>query len=194
MNVDAQDPTTLDQILWSSRVYRKDFPRFVGAWAAVNTEDFRTKALDDCDDATAEGLRDFLGTFGTHAGVAVRDGLQRALSKPDFLARDLRYERLDKADIAALRPTIEKSFDQLLPVHGVGGTIAAKVLAVLNPDFFVMRDGPISLAYFQQGDTPGATYTNFLLRMQGLARAIARDALENQGVAEPAGHVCEKLK
>jgi hypothetical protein len=151
------------------------------------------KALDDCNDATAKGLRDFLGAFGTHAGVEVRDGLQRALSKPDVLARDLRYERLDKADITALRPTIEKSFNQLMAVRCVGGTIAAKVLAVLNPDFFVMRDRPIFLAYCQQGETPGATYTNFLLRMQGLARAIARDALENHGVADPAGHVCDRL-
>lgn len=193
MNVDAQDPTTLDQILWSARVYRQDFPRFVSAWAAVNTDDFRMKALDDCDDATAESLRDFLGTFGTHAGARVRDGLQRALGKPDFLARELRYERLDTADMAALRPTIQGSFNQLFAVPYVGGTIAAKVLAVLNPDFFVMRDGPISLAYSQQGDTPGARYANYLLRMQGLARAIARDALENHGVAEPAGHVCDRL-
>ena len=106
------------------------------------------KALDDCDDATAEGLRAFLGAFGTHPGAEARDGLQRALARPDFLARDRRYERLGTADMAALRPTIEGSFKQLFAVRGVGGTIATKVLAVLNPDFFVMRDGPISLAYF----------------------------------------------
>ena len=193
MTADAPGPTTVGQILWSSRVYRQDFPDFVSAWAAVNTEDFRMKALYDCDDATAECLRDFLGAFGTHAGTEVRDGLQRALSKPDFSARDLRHERLDNADMTALWPTIEKSFNQLMAVHGVAGTIASKVLAVLNSDFFVMRDRPIFLAYSQQGATPGGTYANYLLRMQGLARAIVLDALENHGVADPAGHVCEKL-
>lgn len=193
MIANASDPTTLDQILWSSRVYRKDFSNFVSAWAAVNAEDFRVRALDECDDATAEGLRHFLARFKTYAGVQVRDALQQVLRRPDFPARDLRHERLDNADLTVLRPAVEKSFNQLVAIHRVGDTVASKVLAVLNPDVFVMWDTAILMAYCQQAETRGATYANFLLRMQGLARAIELDALANHGVTDAANHVCERL-
>ena len=193
MTTGTRAPTTLNQILWSSRVYRKDFPYFVSAWSAVNTEDFRMRALDGCDDATAEGRRRFLAQFKTYAGGAVRDALQRVLGRPDFPARDLRHERLDEAELTELRPAVEKSFNQLVAIHRVGDTIASKVLAVLNPDVFVMWDTPIFLAYYHRAETRGATYANFLLRMQGLARAIELDAVENHGVADVANHVCDKL-
>ncbi len=190
-------PNTLEQIRWSSRTYRDVCSRFVPAWAAVNTEDFRDSALHDCDDATAEKLRHFLAQFGTRASVVTRDSVQEVLRNPDFAAQELRDQRLIEVDITASRPTFEKAFDQLLTAHGVGYTIAAKVLAALNPELFVMWDDCIFLAYYRlaeiDGGSAGATYVNFLLRMQRCAEAIALDAQENHSVADPAEHVCEKL-
>ena len=190
-------PNTLEQILWSSRTYRQDYSRFAHAWATVNTEDFREGALHDCDDATAERLRRFLGRFGTHPGAATRDSIRQVLRRPDFAAKELRQQRLIDVDMAAYRPTLELAFDQLLAAHGVGYTIAAKVLAALNPGLFVMWDGSIFSEYYRQGEihggTAGATYVNFLSRMQRYAEAIALDAQENHSVADPSEHVCEKL-
>ena len=195
--VEINAPTTLEQILWSSRTYREDYSRFVHAWAAVNTEDFRNRALHDCDDATAERLRRFLGKFGTHASTATRDSVRRVLRNPAFATQELNDQRLIDVDMAASRPTLERAFDQLVAAHGVGYTIAAKVLAVLNPELSVMWDGPIFSAYYRLGEidggSPGATYVNFLLRMQRCAEAIALDAQENHGVTDPAEHVCEEL-
>ena len=191
MPVEMTAPTTLEQIRWSARTYRQDCRRFVHAWAAVNTEDFRDMALHDCDLATAERMRRFLAQFGTFAGTAVRDSVRGVLRDTACAAQNLRDQRLIDVDIAASRPTVGKAFDQLVATHGVGYTIAAKVLAVLNPELFVMWDGPIYLAHCRLGEidggSPGATYVNFLLRIQGYAEAIALDAQENHGVTDPRG-------
>ena len=197
MTVASNAPNTLEQIRWSSRTYREDYSNFVHAWAAVNTEDFRDRALHDCDDETAEKLRHFLAQFGAHTGTITRVSVQRTLQNPAFAVQELRDQRLIDLDMAAARPTIERAFDQLLAAHWVGYTIAAKVLAVLNPELFVMWDGPIFSAYYHlyeiDGGAPGATYVNFLLRMQRCAEAISLDARENHGVTDPAGHVCAEL-
>ena len=167
------------------------------AYAAVNAPDFRRRALDECDDRTAESLRQFLAQFGTRAGNAVRASVQAVLQDQGFAARDLRDEYLLGVDIAVSRPTIERAFDQLMRTHRVGLTTASKVLAVVNPELFVMWDTAIYLAYCYTSDlggmTLGATYASFLFRMQGSAQAIALDAQEHHGVDKPATHVCDEL-
>ncbi len=190
-------PTTLEQIRWSAHTYRQDYRRFARAWAAVNTDDFRDSAIHDCDFATAERLREFLAQFGAFAGNTIRDSVRRVLRDPAFPAQGLASQRLIDVDMAASRPAIEKAFAQLVGAHGVGYTIAAKVLAVLNPELFVMWDGHIYLAHYRIGEidggTPGATYANFLLRMRGYVEAIALDAQENHGVTDPAEQICAEL-
>ena len=197
MTVGVTGPTSLDQIRWSARTYRQDHPNFVHAYAAVNTPEYRRRVLDECDDRTAEILRQFLAKFGTHAGNAVRASVQAVLQDQVFAARDLRDEHLSGVDIAVSRPTIERAFDQLMRAHGVAHTTASKVLAVVNPELFVMWDNAIYLACYYAGDfdgiTPGANYANFLLRMQASAQSIVLDAQEQHEVDDPAVHVCDEL-
>ena len=197
MTVGMTGPTSFDQIRWSARTYRQNHPNFVRAYAEVNTPDFRGRTLDECDDRTAESLRRFLARFGTHADAAVRASVQAVLQDQAFAARDLRDEHLSGVDIAVSRPTIERAFDQLMGAHGVAHTIASKVLAVVNPELFVMWDNAIYLAYYYAGYfdsmTPGANYANFLLRMQASAQSIALDAREQHEVHDPAVHVCDEL-
>lgn len=81
-------PNTLESIIWSSRTYRADYSRFVQAWAAVNTEDFRDKALHNCADATAKKLGQFLAQFGTHTSTAIRYSVQEVLQNPALAARN----------------------------------------------------------------------------------------------------------
>ena len=190
-------PTTLEQILWSARLYRRNHRNFVRAWASVDTEDFRRRALCDCDDAVAEQLRHFLAQFQAHTGDAARDAIQETLRDREFAARCLRRQRLTDVDMAATRPAVEMAFDQLMGVRGVASTIASKVLAVLNPELFVMWDKYISPAYRYDDamdvDTAGGRYANFLVRMQGAARAISLDAEQNHGIADPSQHVRDEL-
>ena len=189
MTVGMTGPTTLEQIRWSARLYRRNYSRFADAWAVVNTEDFRRRAMGGCDDQTAEALRRFLAQFGGFTGRDVRDAVQRVIQGQDFAAKNLQDQVLTRVDMDFARDAVETAFSQLVSAHGVGYTIAAKVLAVLNPELFVMWDTDIFLAYFygdgMEAETGGAAYANFLVRMQGAAQAITLDAQQNHGVGNP---------
>lgn len=197
MTVGMTGPTTLEQIRWSARLYRRSYSNFASAWAEVNTEDFRRRAMDGCDDQTAEALRRFLARFKTYAGRDVRDALQGVIRDEGFAARNLQGQALSDVDMVVAQPAVEMAFDQLMRVRRVGLTIAAKVLAVLNPELFVMWDGPIFLAYCYPdamgAQTIGAAYANFLVRMQGAARAIVFDAQQNYDVWDVSGQIRDEI-
>ena len=90
-----------------------------------------------------------------------------ALSLKDVVVNDTTFDE------------IELAFNRLTANSGLGHTAASKILAVLNPDLFVMWDRDIAKQYcksksFTSPDN-GFVYRNFLADMAKVARFTAPD-------------------
>ena len=189
-------PTTYAEICRAASEYHgsNGYPAYNRHYHAVNTAEFRNAILNGCDDHTAERLRACLAGFGCHTDDPTRDRTQR------FIRQNIAdIKSLSGADLIECtldNTPIEVLFNGLFNVDGVASTSASKILALINPLLFVMWDDAIRLAYHENTTRdrgPGRVYVEFLIKMQGSAIAITKDAKTNHGIASPAEHLSGEL-
>ena len=119
---------------------------------------------------TSDEIRDvvvaFLNSWRCRISKKRSEDLRRALQTAQAHLDNLPPE-LEQLQPEHLK-TIAEFFDSLCAIDNVKGTAAAKTLALLRPELFVMWDAKIAENYGCAGN--GIGYCRFLLTMRDIAR------------------------
>lgn len=100
-----------------------------------------------------------------------RDELLSAIMKVKEELNILRGQRIMDINFVEHDEIINKCFNSLWEVYGLGPTSVSKVLHLLAPDLFVMWDKYIAAMYKIEWDTDGYVY-KLLPRMQKLLKTL----------------------
>lgn len=188
-------PTTYREIEWAAQIYRgrRDGRNFEEAYRDVYKSEFRKALLNRCSSDDITRLLLFLNKWGARWSCekmtpVLLEAVPEAIASLRCLATALPDDDgLDDWDAAL----VMRAVDRLMADDGVGATLASKILGIVNPEFFVMWDRDIQLAYFprHQPDTfgAGARYARFLSDMMQAAKCIRKDAIEQHDISDPAG-------
>ena len=191
-------PDTYDQIRWAAILYRcperEKFYDFDAAYHTVNNDVFKQRMVENFDHSVANQLADFLKDFrirGNRDELAYRlyDARQQTMThlRSVIDLPSLETDLFTPNDMNA----IERAFDYLKSIKQIGPTSAAKILAVLNPELFVMWDNEIAKKYIPRSSQHrGVHYRSFLRTMRQATHDISKDALESS-IENPAKHLSE---
>ena len=195
-------PATYDEIRNAATRYHdpvKGYRAYNRKYCAINTDEFREAVLNGCDNDAAERIREFLAGFGCHTDNPTRDRLQQHIQRNIVRIKQLATFDLVTTDLAVGSTTvamIEETYERLLNIRGVSDAVAAKTLAIINPDLFVMWDGVIWLAYHEaspRNRTLAEVYVEFLRKMQNSAVSIIDDTRANYFTERPAKRLSKEL-
>ena len=195
-------PAAYDEIRTAAMQYHdaiKGYWAYNRNYRAINTNELRKAVLNGCDNDTAERIRAFLAGFGCHTDRPTRDRIQQFIQQNIVSIKQLATLDLATIDLSvgsATVTTIEEEYERLLNIRGVSDTVAAKTLAIINPNLFVMWDGAIWLAYYEaspQNRTLAEVYVEFLRKMQSSAVSIINDACTNHNTKQPAEYLSREL-
>ena len=184
-------PTTFEQLCWSANAFRSLSND--ATCIAARAPEFRQPVLQGREDADWAALVRYVNEWGCriphHKTGAIADAVRGAAPYLEPMAGsslefdDLRCSTLD---------VVERAYDHLTAIKGIGPTGASAIMTVLNPRLFLSWGAGIRNAYFPDDKPNGATYAQFLTVMRMAALSIASDA-RAKGIEDPAGALSAQL-
>ncbi len=194
-------PTTYRQIEWAAQTYRaqEDGRRFDAAYRQVYTDEFRHALVNRCSASDINRLLVFLNQWLSRLSYEkVTPILQESVPEAVAELRDLATALPATNSLNDWDATlVQRAVDRLTADQGVTATVASKILAVVNPELFVIWDGPIQKAHFPRHKPvsfgAGARYVRFLWDMENAAESIRQDAMAQHDIADPAAHLSQTL-
>lgn len=185
-------PTTFDQLRWSSQVFRglSDDATCIAARA----QSFRDPILSGHADADWPALIGYVNQWGCRIPQQKSEAIAVAVGSAARYLEPMTASSLEFDDLrCSTLDVVERAYDVLTEVNGVGPTGASAILTVLNPRLFVSWGEGIRKAYFPQDRPNGATYSQFLTIMRMAALSIVADARGQHGIEDPAGELSAQL-
>ena len=194
-------PTTYSQIEWAAKTYRaRDYgQRFEVAYRQVYNNEFRHALLNRCSASDIKRLLAFLNKWLSRLSYKkMTPILLESVPEAITTLRDLATSSPVDDGLDDWNSTlVSRAVDRIMADKGVGATVASKILAVVNPELFVIWDREIQKAYFPRHhpDTFGSgdRYARFLSDMSEAAKSIRQDAVDRYGSADPASHLSKTL-
>ena len=182
-------PTTYDEIRWAAIVYRGRYND--ERYAEMCSVDLRQKLMVP-EDASVDKLMRWVNHLGSRFDYANTPLIKAALGKIVPSIEPLAASTLESVVLPPVaEQCISRAFDGLVTVSTP--TVAAKILAVLNPSLFVMWDGAISWGYFPNERLTGATYAKFIAVMRQSVLSIKNDPCRPRSVSDIATYLSREL-
>ena len=179
-------PTTYEQLRWSSQAFQGLADDTLGMEARV--PEFRQALSEGRADADWPALVRYVNQWGCRVPAGKTEGIANAVRSAMPYVSSLSASALEFDDLrCSTLDVVERAFDCLTTADGVGPTAASAILTALNPQLFVSWGAGIRNAYFPEDKPNGATYAQFLTVMRMAALAVASDARNQHGIADPAG-------
>lgn len=186
-------PRTYDQVLWAAVEYEKGAHQYNSYYREVYNGDYRAGLLDRCSESDAKFLLQFLNQWKSRRPANLVGVIASTLPTVVRRLGPTLESALDDADLDdEVFLASELAFDTLISLQHVGPTTASKILGVLNPQFFVMWDGPIQQLYFHWEKRNGHAYSLFMEEMRNSALSIVADA-DKKGVLCPADAISNEI-
>lgn len=194
-------PTAYRQIEWAAKTYRarQDGRRFDAAYREVYTHEFRQALLHRCSASDINRLLVFLNKWLSRLPYAkITPLLQESVPEAIAELRDLATAPPAPNGLNDRDSTlVQRAVDRLTADPGIGATVASKILAIVNPELFVIWDKAIQKAHFPRHRPDsfgaGARYVRFLWDMENAAQSIRQDALTRHEIADPAARLSKTL-
>ena len=186
-------PRTYAQIRWAAMECESGPHGYNRYFRDVYQPDFRTSLIHGCSESDAKRLLRFLNRWKSPTwaklDVVLSDTLPEVLRHLGPLVKlDLDEEKIDLSVFTGT----ERAFDTLTSLQYIGPTTASRILAVLNPGFFVMWDSRIQKEYFHWEQRNGHAYQEFIKEMRKSALSVVEDS-RKYGIDDPAGSISEDI-
>ena len=184
-------PTTYLQIRKATLAYYdcQKCSKYVRAYRNAYNSALGQALLERCDYEGIAGLRYFLRVFDALQGMTIDEAIRALMNIVPDTVSFVKHEGLDGLDLVtdrfslSTRRAVSRVFDLLCEPKGISLTTASKILAVINPNFFVMWDRKICEKYFpgvSLARVTGDTYTRFLTEMKRSTHLIEIDARKHK--------------
>jgi hypothetical protein len=185
-------PTTYEQVRWAATSFRGQADD--ATYADARNPEFRDALMGQDNGAAVAQLARLLNSCGSHVSDDQVPGIAAAIQRAAPVLQSLAASALEFDDLrCATLDIIETAFENIASADGVGPSTASRILAILNPRFFVQWDSAIRDAYFPNDEPNGATYAQFLTVMRMAALSIAADARAQHGIDDPAVQISHDL-
>ncbi len=186
--------TTYPQILQAAQDYGALPDRYNDSYREIYQSNFRSNIANFGDVADMQTLVIFLNKWRCRLSrektpAIFKFSVPEAASALEPLAGCSLGD--DGVGVTAFR-AVETAFDRLIQDKGIAATAASKILAVINPEFFVAWDRPIQRVINGSRKCDGRVYADFMRDMQKSAQTVLDDA-SKRGIENPAAAISQAI-
>lgn len=175
--MDTRFDITFDKVARAAEIYfvdkAKTYRRYWTAYQRMNRRALRDRLLGRPDRESLDGVIRFLNIWRCRLSYETfRPVLSNAFTENFNQLSSIADDYLESAYLEhAKMETVQSVFQKFRMKPKMGPTVASKVLALLNPNLFVMWDEPIRKAY--KYDTANPNYSAFCVEMGEAAQNVA---------------------
>ena len=188
--MDHRFDITFDKVSRAAEIYFVEkagkYRRYWNAYQKVNCPALRDKLLYDPNEDSLNRVIGFLNNWRCRLSYesfrpVLLNALDSNLDDISFVCDgNLQSCHQDKLKMRV----VQGVFLNFLAGQGIGPTVASKILGILNPDLFVMWDGPIQEEYgYRYRSKPD--YSRFIVKMGEEAQRV----VESCGSGDPVGEL-----